>query len=102
MALKKLAREAFWTEVNLRPQQPAVEESLSAENALLERLVRDIAAEADKIQQLFVKRLEASQTASRQLSQNEEFIQKLQARAAAAMVELRKCRKLATGTTEEL
>lgn len=67
---------------NLRAQLAAIEEALIAERTCNEHLERDIAAEARKRQHLLYKRQKTSETASRQLAENEDSLQEFQSKVS--------------------
>lgn len=63
-ALEKLANESYKIEADLQAGMVAVEKSLDAEKARVERLERELATVVEKKQQLLAKRQEKSQIAS--------------------------------------
>lgn len=77
LALEKLASEVSRTEADFWAQVFAVEETLNVKRARVERLERDVTAEAEKRQLLLLERRETSETASCQLTKNGESFQKL-------------------------
>lgn len=87
---------------DLRAEVVAVEEALKTEGARVECLEYFVAAGADKRQLLLAKRWEKSETASRQLAENEELLQELQSKVATITAERREWRELAAETAEEL
>lgn len=74
-ALENLADESSRTEADLRAQVIAVGEALSAERERVDRLEGVIAAKTKNRQRLLAKRWETSETASRQLAEDGEFLQ---------------------------
>lgn len=77
MALGKLKGEASRTEANGQPKAVAVEEVFDAKRAHVEHLERDIAAEAEKREQLFAKRGSMCETARRQLAEDGTSLHKI-------------------------
>lgn len=89
LALGTKIDESTRTRANSQAQNFAVEESLSAERARVERLERDITADAGKRQHLLAERQETNQTASRQLVEDGESLQELQPEVATVTVKLK-------------
>lgn len=68
----------------------------------MERLERVDAVEAEKKQQLIAHCREKSETANRQLAEDEESLQKLQSKVATGSAQLRERRELVAETAEDL
>lgn len=90
LASEKIAAETFRTSADLRAHVDTVDELLSAERSLFERLKRKVAAEAEKRQYLLAELRELSQTASRQLAKDGKSLLDLQSKKAIATAEMKK------------
>lgn len=102
LVLGKPADDLPRAEADLQAKGVAVEESLSAKRARVRRLECGIATKAERRQQFLTERWELSQTASRELAEDEELLQELQSDVATVTAELKGWHELAAETAKKL